>query len=84
MKRVVNIDSEYKCNAKKAIEKFFKKYSEYSEEWKDTFESMAEYGIKHLCDDLMADGTVNKNWCYSLWLENDCDGHTYIALIERA
>lgn len=84
MKRVVNIDSEYKCNAKKAIEKFFKKYPEYAEEWKENFEYMAENGVSHFCDNLMADGTENKDWCYSLWLENDWDGYTYIALIQRA
>ena len=83
MKRVVNIDSEYKCNAKKAIEKFFKKYPQYAEEWKETFESMAENGITHMADDLYADGTPNPDWCFSLWLEED-DKYTYIALIERA
>lgn len=83
MKRVINIDSEYKCNAGKAIEKFFKKYPEYAEEWKETFESMAENGIENLCDNIMADGTENRNWCYSLWLDNSYEGYTYIALITR-
>ena len=83
LKRVVNIDAEYKCNGKKAIEKFFKRYPEQAEEWKETFEYMLESGEEKFCDDLLADGTVNKDWCYCLRLEAEED-YTYIALIERA
>lgn len=82
MKRIVNIDKEYKASPKKAIEKFFKRLPELVE-WKETFEWMADSGETHFIDDQFADGTHNDEWCYSLWLEQN-EEYTYIAVIERA
>lgn len=82
MKRTVNVDKEYKCSAKKAIEKFFNVHKEL-EYWKETFEWMAEEGINHFIDDVLGNGEKNDDWCYSLWLDQD-EHYTYIAVIERA
>jgi len=82
MKTIINVDRDYRCNAKKAVEKFFKLHEELADEWKETFEWMAESGTSHLIDNVMADGSVNNEWCYSLWLEEDED-HTYIAVVLR-
>ena len=82
MTRTTNIDKEYRCNADKAIEKFFAKYIGH-DEWKDTFEWMNENNVEHFIDDLMGDGTKNENWCYSLWLIKE-EKYTYIAIVERA
>lgn len=82
MKRVIEIEKEYKATPKKAIEKFFKKFPEINY-WKETFEWMLESGTEHFTDDMMADGTKNNEWCYSLWLDQN-DDYTYICVIERA
>lgn len=83
MKRIVNVDAEYRCNASKAIEKFFKKYPELAEAWKETIEWMNADNVNHFIDNLFADGTKNDDWTYSLWLDKD-EKYTYIAVIERA
>lgn len=83
MKRIVNVDADCKCNATKAIEKFFKKYPELAEAWKETLEWMNESDTEHFVDDLFADGTKNNDWTYSLWLVKN-EAYTYIAVIERA
>ena len=81
MKRTIDIDKTYKCNAKKAIEKFFAKHTEL-EYWKESFEYMERENVENFNDRRMSDGTYNKDWCYSLWLiEEDCC--TYIAIVER-
>lgn len=82
MTRTTNIDQEYRCNASKAIEKFFNKYPEH-DEWKDQFEWMNENSVEHFMDDMMADGTKNENWGYSLWLVKE-EKYTYIAIVERS
>lgn len=83
MKRIIEAEVEYKCNAEKAIEKFFKKFPELADAWKETLEWMNESGTEHFIDDLFGDGTKNPDWCYSIWLEKN-DQYTYICVIERA
>lgn len=46
MKKVVNIDKAYKCNAKQAIKQFFKKFKQYAEAWQELFENMDAYNIE--------------------------------------
>lgn len=82
MKRIVDLDREYRCSAEKAIEKFCKRYQEETDGWRETFEWMAEAGVEHFIDDTMGDGS-KVDWSYSLWLEQD-ESYTYIALILRA
>ena len=81
MKRVVNIDGEYKCEARKAIEKFFKKYPEHAGVWKELFESMDTYNIEHEIDNIDNMGNIIP-WSFSAWLIKD-ENLTYIALITR-
>lgn len=82
MTRVVDIDVTYKMDAKKAIKKFFKGHPEL-DYWKEQFEWMNETNTDHFDDRRMADGTINNEWCYSLWLDKIDDNITYIAVIER-
>lgn len=84
MKRVLELEKEYKCNATKAIEKFFKAYPEQANIWQETFEWMNENNVENFCDNRFADGTKNNDWAYSLWLDKLDDKNTYICLIERA
>lgn len=81
MKRVVNIDGDYRCNAKQAIKKFFKKFTQYADAWQELFENMDAYNIEHEVDNM--DNYGNRiNWSYSAWLVKD-EQYTYIALIVR-
>ena len=81
MKRVINIDGEYRCTARKAIEKFFKKYPEYAEAWKELFQNMNEYNVEHEIDNMDNMGNLIP-WSFSAWLIKD-EKYTYIALITR-
>ena len=83
MKRITSIDKSYRCDASKAIDKFFKAYPEYKEEWEDCFRWMAESHTESFSDTMLADGSYNKMWRYSLWLIEE-ENITYIALVERA
>ena len=81
MTRTIEYDKTFRTTATKAIKRFFTEHKDI-EYWEPTFEYMAENGIDHFINDTMADGTHNKEWTYSLWL--DTDGKTtYIAIIER-
>lgn len=82
MKRVIEIEKEYKLPAATAIKRFFKTYPDM-EYWKETFEWMLETNADHFDDTLMADGTKNREWCYSLHLDQNEDC-TYVCIIERA
>lgn len=82
MKRIVDVDKSYKANAAKAIEKFFKAHPELAFDWREQFDWMAETHTEHFDDTVMADGTRNSDWSYSLWLVEDEDT-TYIAVIIR-
>lgn len=84
MKRITNVDAYITCKKfSTALDRFFKKF-EGHEEWRETFEWMHEEGIEFFCDDLLADGTKNQDWCYALHLETFDNGYYYMALIERA
>jgi len=82
MKRIIEIEKEYKSNAKSAINRFFKTHSEL-DYWKETLEYMYENGVDFYCDNVMADGTKNNDWAYALHLDIG-EGYTYICIIERA
>lgn len=81
MKRIVNVDKEYRCSAEKAIEKFFNAHPELSY-WKEQFEYMNEANVNHEINDTLVNGE-KVDWTYSLWLDKD-EKYTYIAVIERA
>ena len=83
MVKVVDIDTLYHCNADRAITLFFKKYPEHKDDWEESFRWMAKNGEDFFGDQLMADGTINRDWRYALHLDQNGD-YTYIALIERA
>ena len=82
MERVIEIDKEYRLNPETAIKKFFNKHTEISY-WKETFEYMLENGLDHFADNILVDGTRNKDWTYSLHLYVE-DNYTYICVIERS
>ena len=82
MKRIVDVDMEVKTkNIKTALNRFFKKYSNL-EYWREVFEYMAENNIDFECDNLLGDGTKNKEWSYALHLDINEDT-IYMAVIER-
>lgn len=82
MRRVKEYEKEYKTNnVLGAINRFFEKYQDV-DYWKDTFEYMLENGENFFCDNLMADGEVNKDWRYALHLVVD-EKYVYICVIER-
>ena len=83
MKKVLEVEKEYNSNATKAINRFFKKYPEL-DYWKEQFEWMAENDVDFFCDNVMNDGSKNKDWCYALHLDQFDGTHTYICIIERA
>ena len=83
MTRTLEVEKEYtRFHGQKAIDHFFNTYPELSF-WKENFEWMLETGTDFFCDDKMADGTKNNNWCYALHFD-DSDDFTYICIIERA
>lgn len=83
MERVKEYEKEYRTNnVKGAIKRFFEEYTDV-DYWKEQFEYMLENGQDFCCDNLMANGEENKDWCYALHL--DVDGkYVYICVIERA
>lgn len=83
MKKIVDVDMECRCKKlSTALNRFFKKYPNLIE-WHETLEWMGENNQDFLCDDTMADGTKNKDWCYALHLDIEED-YFYICVIERA
>lgn len=83
MKRVIEIEKEYRrYHGQKAIDRFFRAHEELSY-WKETFEYMLENGLDHFDDTVLADGTKNADWTYALHFEDD-EYVTYICVIERA
>lgn len=82
LQRVFSEDATYRrMKPENTIKRFCEKYDKL--EWKEVFDWMLEDGTEHFSDTMMADGSKNQDWCYSLWLEVEGD-YTYIALIERA
>lgn len=83
MKRIVNVEKEYRrFHGQKAIDHFFKSHPEL-EYWKEGFEWMLENGKDFFCDDTLADGTRNDAWSFALHFDNTSE-FTYICIIERA
>lgn len=83
MTRIVEVEKEYtRFQGQKAIEKFFETHKKL-DYWKETFEWMLENNIDFFSDDVMNDGTRNKDWSYTLHLDNE-ETYTYICIIERA
>ena len=83
MKRI--IEAELETRAKKAttaINRFFKKYPEL-DYWKEHIEYMAENGDSFSCDNMMANGEKNNDWCYAIHFDANDDWY-YICIIERA
>lgn len=83
MKRVVDIEVNYKCNAEKAIAKFSKRFPEIAEEWGELLQWMASEGVEKQSDEMLGDGTYNSEWSWCLWLEQD-ENYTDITVIVRA
>ena len=82
MKRIVDVDMEIACkNFSTALNRFFKKYPEL-DYWRDSFKYMLENNEYHFSDEIMADGTYNKNWSYALNLDVEVN-YFYIGVIER-
>lgn len=83
MTRTIEVEMAMRTtNVEKAISKFFQKHPEI-EYWRETFEYMADNGEDFFCDNLMGDGTRNRNWAYALHLDIE-DNHIYMCVIERA
>lgn len=83
MKRVIEYEKEYRTNnVMSAINRFFKLHSDV-DYWKEQFEYMFENGQHFTCDNLMANGEKNDDWCYALHLDIN-EKYVYICVIERA
>jgi len=83
MIRKTNVDMTTACKKPEtALNRFFKKYPDLEDEWRDSFEYMISEGVENFTDDRMADGSHNDQWRYSLWFE-DHDGSYYIAVVLR-
>ena len=84
MERIIEAEKEYtKFHGQKAIDRFFKCYPDLAYDWKETIEYMNENNIEEFNDCMMANGTKNREWRYSLHFENN-DDFTYICIILRA
>lgn len=82
MERTVEVEKEYRTNdTKRAIRKFFRSYPELSY-WEEELKHMADNNIDFTCDDTLADGTKNQDWCYALHLDQE-ENYIYICIIER-
>ena len=79
MKKTLEVYKEYNSNAKKAINRFFKKYPEL-DYWKEQFEWMEETGTEFFSDNRMNDGTRNPYWSYALHLDQYDGTHTSASL----
>lgn len=83
MKRIIEAEMETDCKkASIAINRFFKKYPDLADEWRETIEWMAESGTQFYSDDTVQ-GTANPDWCYALHVVID-ETYAYICIIERA
>ena len=83
MTKTVEAWKEYRrFHGQKAIDKFFESNPDL-DYWKETFEWMLAENKDFFCDNVMADGSKNKDWSYALHFDNDED-FTYICIIERA
>jgi len=84
MKRITDVDMEVRVvKFETALNKFFKKYPELINNWKEVFEWMHESNTDFYCDNKMGDGTENKEWGYALYLDEE-ENYYYFAVIEKA
>lgn len=84
MTRTVNVDMEIKAKkATTAINKFFNKYP-HLDYWSELVENMFAEGTEHVDDTIMADGSYNNEWSYSIWTECSDENYYYIAIVERS
>lgn len=83
MKRIIEAEMETDCKrASTAINRFFKKYPDLADEWRETIEWMAESGTQFYSDDKVQ-GIANPDWCYALHVVID-ETYAYICIIVRA
>lgn len=84
MTRTIDVDMMTDCKKfDTALNRFFKKYPQVDECWREVFEWMYETGEDFFSDNMMADGTKNTEWRYALHLDV-YDESFYMAVIERA
>lgn len=87
MKRIVNVDAEYKTmNVHKNLERFAKRFPEAAEFCEFDKDCTLEEIQKSLpiTDKYLADGTVNNEWTYYLNIDFNCGDKMYIWFIQRA
>ena len=87
MKRIVNVDAEYKTNnVHKNIARFAKRFPEAAEFCEFDTDCTIEEIAKSLpiTDKFLADGTVNNDWTYYFDIDFDCGDGMYIWFIKRA
>lgn len=83
MKRIIDVDSEIKGKCfDTALSKFFRKYPDLKNDWRETFEYMHRNNEDFECDDKMNDGSRNFNWSFALHLD-EYEDHFYFAVIVR-
>lgn len=86
MKRIVNVDAEYKTkDIHKNIARFAKRFSEAAEfcgfDTDCTIEDIAK--SLPITDKFLADGTVNDDWTYYFGIDFNCGDGMYIWCIKR-
>ena len=82
MKRIVNIDFSTNCKkASTALKRFFAKYPEHEEAWREEMEYMLENGIECETNALLGDGTTHPfTWAIHAF---NIEDFFYFAIIER-
>ena len=82
MKRTIEAEMTVRTkNVETVINRFFKKFPEL-DYWREEFKYLAENNKDFECDNLLADGTENKDWAYALHLDVNED-IIYMCVIER-
>lgn len=87
MKRIVNVDAEYKTmDIHKNLARFARRFPEAADYCYFDDDCSVEDIAKSLpiTDKFYADGTVNNDWSYYLNIDFDCCGGIYIWFIGRA
>lgn len=86
MKRIVNVDAEYKTkDIHKNIARFAKRFSEAAEFCEFDTDCTIDDVAKSLpiTDKFLADGTINDNWTYYFGIDFNCGDGMYIWCIKR-
>ena len=78
----VNVDGFYTVKKFETALNRFMRENPGLEEWREGYEYLHESGEDRLDDTRMADGTYNKDWRYSLNLDEQEDGY-YLSYTER-